>query len=76
MSSKDHSEKVLTGCSNFLQYHDPKRLHRNLNKMLIAFLIAQQDNYPDYYKDLLLDLEGLFRLLDALEGINLVSPLE
>ena len=49
----------------FLDYTPPARLSRNLRKMLITWLIAEQGSTPAYYEDLLHDLNNLFELLDT-----------
>jgi len=54
--------------ATFLEYTPAARLSRNLRKMLIVWLMAEQNSTPPYYEDLLHDLNNLFDLLDAVEG--------
>jgi len=50
--------------TTFLEYADASRLSRNLRKMLILYLQAEQLALPTYTDDLLYDLYILFELLD------------
>ena len=51
----------------FVEYHPPRRLNRNLRKMLLQYLLHEGSLEEFYLQDLLYDLQGLFELIDALE---------
>ena len=52
---------------NFVQYHSPKRLSKNLRNMLLEYLSQDASIESPDLKDLLFDLQGLFLFLDAAE---------
>ena len=52
----------------FLEYHPCERVSRNLRKMLMEMLMNSSIVEADYFKDLIYDLEGLFEVLDVVEG--------
>lgn len=51
----------------FIEYHPPRRLDRNLRKMLLEHLMHEGSLEDLYLHDLLYDLQGLFELFDAIE---------
>lgn len=55
--------------AEFLWHCPGRRLSRNLRTMLLEFMMSSGTEAP-YIKDLLLDLESLFELLDAIEDTN------
>lgn len=55
--------------AGFLSHCPGRRLSRNLRTMLLEFMMSSGTEAP-YIKDLLLDLESLFELLDAVEDTN------
>lgn len=67
-SVKDLEEKFRV----FLEQCPPRRFSRNLRTMLLEFMMTSGTEAP-YVKDLLLDLESLFELLDVIED-DLLSP--
>ena len=52
----------------FMEYHPANRFSRNLRKMLLDFLMQDGAVEALYFKDLIYDIEGLFELLDEIEG--------
>lgn len=54
----------------FLSHCPANRLSRNLRTMLLEFLMSSGTEAP-YIKDLLIDLESLFALLDAMEDTKI-----
>lgn len=60
--SKDLQEEFI----HFLTHCPVKRFNRNLRNMLLEFLLVSGGEAP-YLKDLVIDLESLFYLLDAAE---------
>lgn len=52
----------------FIEFHSARRLSRNLRTMLLEFLMYDGTTDAVYLKDLVHDLEGLFRLLEAIES--------
>ena len=52
---------------DFIENHPAKRFSRNLHKMVIAHMIQETYSSSPYMKDVLLDLEGLFNLLEAID---------
>jgi hypothetical protein len=52
----------------FMKFHSAKRLSKNLRTMLLEFLMYDGTAEAVYFKDLVNDLEGLFRFLEAIES--------
>lgn len=61
------SPEVQERFAHFVEYHSPRRLSRNLRKMLLEFLMTATGIESLYLEDLLIDLDGLFTLLDTLD---------
>jgi hypothetical protein len=51
----------------FLQYHPAKRLSVNLRSWLLEFLMYDGSPEAEYLKDLVVDLDGLFCLLEVVQ---------
>jgi hypothetical protein len=60
------SEALQEEFIHFVTHCPVKRFSRNLRSMLLEFLLASGGEAP-YLKDLVIDLESLFSLLDAVE---------
>lgn len=52
----------------FMESHPPKRVSKNIRSMLMEFLMKDGAVESEYLNDLLYDLEGLFEMLDVMEG--------
>jgi hypothetical protein len=61
------SQKLLEQFERFYEYHPARRFSRNLRSMLLEFLMYDGSAEADYLRDLMIDLDGLFSLLDAME---------
>lgn len=61
------SQKLLEQFERFYEYHPARRLSRNLRSMLLEFLMYDGSAEAEYLRDLVIDLDGLFTLLDAME---------
>lgn len=61
------SQKLLEQFERFYEYHPARRLSRNLRSMLLEFLMYDGSAEAEYLRDLMIDLDGLFTLLDAME---------
>jgi hypothetical protein len=61
------SYKLLEQFERFYEYHPARRLSRNLRSMLLEFLMYDGSAEAEYLRDLVIDLDGLFTLLDAME---------
>lgn len=61
------SERLSAEFIRFIEYHPAKCLRRNLQKMLLEFLMHESATDSLYLKDLLYDFDGLFDLIDAIE---------
>lgn len=61
------SQKLLEQFERFYEYHPARRLSRNLRSMLLEFLMYDGSAEAEYLRDLVIDLDGLFSLLDAME---------
>ena len=69
MKNNPLSKSLCDQFERFLEYHPPKRLIKNLRRMLLEFLLETNVcEAADYYKNLIYDLEGLFELLDVAEA--------
>ena len=51
----------------FIEYCDANRLGRNLRNLLIEFMMYDGATESLYFRDLIQDLQGLYRLLDCIE---------
>jgi len=61
------SHELLEQFERFYEYHPAKRLSRNLRSLLLEFLMYDGSAEAEYLRDLMIDLDGLFALLDAME---------
>jgi hypothetical protein len=61
------SQRLLEQFERFYEYHPARRLSRNLRSMLLEFLMYDGSAEAEYLRDLVIDLDGLFTLLDAME---------
>jgi hypothetical protein len=61
------SQGLLEQFERFYEYHPARRLSRNLRSMLLEFLMYDGSAEAEYLRDLMIDLDGLFTLLDAME---------
>ncbi len=60
------SQALQKAFSDFIENHPAKRFRKNLNRM-ISHMIYESHSSSPYMAETLLDLEGLFVLLDAIE---------
>jgi hypothetical protein len=51
----------------FLEYHPPSRINRNLRRLLVDYMMYDGSRESVYIYETLLDLDGLFALLDVAE---------
>jgi hypothetical protein len=61
------SQELLEQFERFYEYHPAKRFSRNLRSMLLEFLMYDGSAEAEYLRELMIDLDGLFSLLDAME---------
>lgn len=61
------SQSLLEQFERFYEYHPARRLSRNLRSMLLEFLMYDGSTEAEYLRDLMIDLDGLFSLLDVME---------
>ncbi len=61
------SHELLEQFERFYEYHPARRLSRNLRSLLLEFLMYDGSAEAEYLRDLVIDLDGLFALLDAME---------
>lgn len=59
---------LATEFLRFVDFHDAKRLSKNLRSLLLEFLMHDGALQAVYVKELLYDLNGLFLLLDAIQA--------
>lgn len=62
------SHKLALALSRFAEYHPPVQVKNNLQKMLFDYLKNETATENTYFPELIRDLEGLFELLDQMEG--------
>lgn len=60
------SHELLQHFERFYEYHPAQRLSRNLRSLLLEFLMYDGSAGAEYLRDLVIDLDGLFTLLDAM----------
>jgi hypothetical protein len=51
----------------FLEYHPAKRFSVNLRSLLLEFLMYDGSPEAEYLKDLVVDLDGFFELLEVVQ---------
>ena len=61
------SHDLFEQFERFYEYHPARRLSRNLRSLLLEFLMYDGSAEAEYLRDLVIDLDGLFTLLDAME---------
>ena len=61
------SQSLEEAFLEFIENHPAKRFRKNLSRMIIAHMIYETHSSSPYMAETLLDLEGLFVLLDAIE---------
>ena len=61
------SHELLEQFERFYEYHPARRLSRNLRSLLLEFLMYDGSAEAEYLRDLVIDLDGLFTLHDAME---------
>lgn len=61
------SQELLEAFERFNEYHPAKRFSRNLRSLLLEFLMYDGSAEAEYLRDLMIDMDGLFTLLDAME---------
>ncbi len=45
----------------------PRRMLRQLRKILISWMLHEQSGFPTDFEEIITDLDGLFELLDAIQ---------
>ncbi len=68
------SQELLEQFERFYEYHPARRFSRNLRSMLLEFLMYDGSAEAEYLRDLVIDLDGLFTLLDAMEEEAELAP--
>lgn len=61
------SPVLIEAFERFVEYHPARRFSRNLRSLLLEFLMYDGSAEAEYLRDLMIDLDGLFSLLDAME---------
>ena len=61
------SPRLMEAFERFVEYHPARRLSVNLRSLLLEFLMYDGSPEAEYLQDLVVDLDGLFQLLDVLE---------
>lgn len=65
---EDESPELMGTFTSVVSQTPARRLSRNLRSMILEFATGEDTGRPRYWKDLFVDLEGLFRLLDVIES--------
>lgn len=52
---------------HFLEHHPAKRISKNLRRVLVEYLMQNEAGQSIYLCEILMDLHGLFELLDIVE---------
>lgn len=60
--------EMLEAFERFIEYHPADRLSINLRKWLLEFLMYDGSAEAEYMRDLCIDLDGLFDLLDVIRA--------
>jgi hypothetical protein len=61
------SPELIEKFERFIEYHPARRLSRNLRSLLLEFLMYDGSSEAEYLKELVVDLDGLFELLDVVD---------
>jgi len=60
------TSKMLEDFQRFVEYHPAERLSRNVRSLLLEFLMYDGSAEAEYLRDIVIDLDGLFGLLDTI----------
>jgi hypothetical protein len=60
------SKKMIEDFERFVEYHPAERFSRNLRSFLLEFLMYDGSAEAEYLRDLVIDMDGLFGLLDTI----------
>jgi hypothetical protein len=61
------SPRLQEAFVRFLEYHPAKRLSVNLRSWLLEFLMYDGSVEAEYLRDLVIDLDGLFEMLEVVQ---------
>lgn len=61
------SPHVQEAFIKFIEKYPARRLSRNLRNLLLEFLMYDGSNEAPYLQELVVDMQGLFQLLETLE---------
>lgn len=61
------SKTMQEALVHFLEHHPANRVSKNLRRMLVEYLMHNEAGQSIYLYETLLDLHGLFELLDVAE---------
>lgn len=65
-SEKMINQKMIEEFEKFVEYHPAERFSRNLRSLLLEFLMYDGSAEAEYLRDLVIDMDGLFGLLDTI----------
>jgi len=69
------TSKMIEEFERFVEYHPAERLSRNIRSLLLEFLMYDGSAEAEYLRDLVIDLDGLFGLLDTIiDEQKVISP--
>lgn len=69
------NKRMKEAVIRFLEYHPARRMSKNLRRMLVEYLMYQGAVESTYLRETLMDIEGLFDLLDVAEEEWTPNPL-
>lgn len=64
---KTASPKLIEAFERFAEYHPARRFSRNLRSLLLEFLMYDGSAEAEYLQELVVDMDGLFDLLEVTE---------
>lgn len=67
VQSVEQENFLMNEFDRFREYHPAQRLSRNMRSLLLEFLSHENSVEAEYLQELMIDLDGLFTLLDAIE---------
>lgn len=65
--SKFLNQEILAELARFVEYHPMKRFSGNLRRLLLEFLMYDGSSEAEYLRDICIDLDGLFDLLEVID---------
>lgn len=74
-TEKSINPEILDAVGRFFEYHPAERFSTNLRSLLLEFLMYDGSCEAEYLRELCIDLDGLFSLLDVVRKHEITSTI-